>query len=140
MATKQFITGMQGVYLVAAELSRQGFIVSPTSRGAAGADLLVTDQQCRKAFTVQSKTNKKTFGFWLMGTKARKIVSETHIYVLVNLKKGGKEIEFYVVPSKVISKNIDDSDENWNNFYFANAKQAEYYRDRRELFGNPGGS
>lgn len=31
------ITGMRGVYLVAAELSRLGFIVSPTSRGARGA-------------------------------------------------------------------------------------------------------
>jgi hypothetical protein len=63
MATSQQITGMQGVYLVAVELSERGFIVSPTSRGAAGADLLVTDQKCRSAYTVQVKTNKRTFGF-----------------------------------------------------------------------------
>lgn len=30
------ISGIRGVYLVAAELSRLGFIVSPTSRGAFG--------------------------------------------------------------------------------------------------------
>lgn len=40
MASKGQMTGMLGVYLVAAELSRLGFIVSPTSRSAAGADLL----------------------------------------------------------------------------------------------------
>ena len=39
----RYITGMRGVYLVAAELSKRGFIASPTSRGAQGADLLVTD-------------------------------------------------------------------------------------------------
>jgi hypothetical protein len=58
MATKGQMTGMLGVYLVAAELSRLGFIVSPTSRSAAGADLLVTDQECQKAWSVQVKTNK----------------------------------------------------------------------------------
>ena len=45
MAKNAIISGMTGVYLVAAELSKRGFIVSPTSRGAEGADLLVTDQE-----------------------------------------------------------------------------------------------
>jgi hypothetical protein len=52
MASKAQMTGMLGVYLVAAELSGRGFIVSPTSRSAFGADLLVTDQQCKKAWSV----------------------------------------------------------------------------------------
>jgi hypothetical protein len=39
-----------GVYLVAAELSYRGFIVSPTSRSAIGADLLVTDQECKRTW------------------------------------------------------------------------------------------
>ena len=34
MANEGQMTGMLGVYLVAAELSRLGFIVSPTSRSA----------------------------------------------------------------------------------------------------------
>jgi hypothetical protein len=46
---------MRGVYLVASELARLGFIVSPTSRSAIGADLLVTNQSCKKAFSVQVK-------------------------------------------------------------------------------------
>src|SRR5579864_5589241 len=40
MRTKGYVTGMLGVYLTAAELTQLGFIVSPTSRSAFGADLL----------------------------------------------------------------------------------------------------
>ena len=50
MASKQQLTGMRGVYLVAAELSRLGLIASPTSRSAIGADILATDQSCQKNF------------------------------------------------------------------------------------------
>jgi len=37
------LTGMRGVYLVAAELSGRGFIASPTARSAREADILCTD-------------------------------------------------------------------------------------------------
>src|SRR5439155_25614959 len=69
------LTGMRGVYLVAPELSRRGFIASPTSRSAIGADILATDQACRRTYSVQVKTNAKTFGFWLLTEKARTTVS-----------------------------------------------------------------
>ena len=107
MASKGQMTGMRGVYLVAAELSRLGFIVSPTSRSAAGADILVTDQNCQRAYSVQVKTNASTFSFWLIGKKAKETVSDSHIYVLVNIKKtksNGEIIEYFIVPSKQLSK------------------------------------
>ena len=63
MATSQQITGMQGAFLTAAELSKRWFIVSSPSRGAFGADLLITDHSCNRVFSVQVKTNKKTFTF-----------------------------------------------------------------------------
>jgi hypothetical protein len=50
---------MRGVYLVASELSRLGFIASPTSRSAIGADILVTDQKCKRTYSVQVKKNAK---------------------------------------------------------------------------------
>ena len=43
MTSRAQLTGMRGVYLVAAELTRLALIVSPTSRSAQVADLLVTD-------------------------------------------------------------------------------------------------
>ena len=78
------LTGMRGVYLVAAELSRLGFIASPTSRSALAADILVTDQACRRAFSVQVKSNAAAANFWLVGKHT--VVSNTHVYVFVNLR------------------------------------------------------
>lgn len=70
-------TGMQGVYLVAAELTYRGFIVSITSRNAFGADLLVTDQQCRQAWSVQVKTNHQAMSFWLVSNRMDEILAPT---------------------------------------------------------------
>jgi hypothetical protein len=50
------MTGMHGVYMAAAELTKRGMVVSPTSRSSFGADLLVTDQHFQKAWSVQVKT------------------------------------------------------------------------------------
>jgi len=79
MPSKGQMTGMRGVCLVAAELSRLGFIVSPTSRSAAGADLLVTNHSCLRAFSVQVKTNATSFGFWLVGKHALDLKARSHI-------------------------------------------------------------
>lgn len=106
MAAKRQMTGMLGVYLVAAELSRLQFIVSPTSRSAAGADLLVTDQACQKAWSVQVKTNMKPANFWLLGKHASSIKSDSHMYVFVNVGKKSDRPEYLVVPSAHVAKNM----------------------------------
>ena len=96
MASKGQFTGMTGVYLVAAELSRRQFVVSPTSRSAQGADLLVTDAECGKTYAVQVKTNAKAFNFWLVNAMTRRIVSDNLVYAFVNLRKTGTD-EFFLV-------------------------------------------
>jgi hypothetical protein len=67
------MTGMLGVYLAATELVRRGFIVSPTSRSAIGADLLVTDRSCRRAWSVQVKTNASMAKNWLVNPRAKQL-------------------------------------------------------------------
>jgi hypothetical protein len=139
--TKQ-LTGMRGVYLVSAELSRLGFLAAPTSRSAIGADILATDQGCQRAYSVQVKANARTFGFWLVGAKALTTYSETHIYVLVNIRsrKGTEEIEYYVVPSKVIAEKTVHSyaatkaKSEWFQF---NLIDAMPYKDQWLVFGAP---
>jgi hypothetical protein len=128
MASTGQMTGMRGVYLVAAELSRLGLIASPTSRSAIGADVLVTDHLCSRSFSVQVKTNAKTFNFWLVGKKAQEMVAPTHIYVFVNLraKKEGEVIEFYVVPSSIVAKKTrygkaKTTGSEWYSFYLEDA-------------------
>lgn len=135
MASLSQQTGMQGVYLCAAELSHRGFIVSPTSRSAAGADLLVTDQSCNKAFSVQVKTNAKTFGFWLLSKKSQEINSDTHVYILVNLRKNGSK-EFFVLPSRVITRKMFKEKSRTGTVWYAIAyKNVEKYRDKWSIFG-----
>jgi hypothetical protein len=67
MPSKGQQTGMRAVYLVAAELVGCGLIVSPTSRNAFGADLLVTNESCTRAYSVQVKANSRPAPKWLLG-------------------------------------------------------------------------
>lgn len=137
MASKQQLTGMRGVYLVASELSRLGFIASPTSRSAIGSDILATDQSCQNTFSVQGKTNARTFNFWLPTKKTKEQVSDNHIYVLVNLRhnKSGETIEYFIVPSRVISKKMVYSKNKNSEWYAINLKDVEKYRDKWSVFG-----
>ena len=136
MANKSQMTGMLGVYLVAVELTKRGFIVSPTSRSAAGADLLVTDQDCCKAFSVQVKTDQTKSGFFLVGKKAKTAVSPSHIYVFVKLRnsvKKGESVEFYVVTSRQVERLA------WHEGRFPNLKikTIAKFQDKWRLFGDP---
>lgn len=139
MASKGQMTGMRGVYLTASELSRLGFIASPTSRSAAGADLLVTNHSCSAAFSVQVKTNARSFGFWLVGEKAQLISSRSHIYVLVNIRQGkdSETHEYFVVPSRAISQLTQRFDRANSIFYAINRAAVEKYRDKWSVFGKP---
>ncbi len=137
MRTISQLTGMRGVYHVAAELSRLGFIVSPTSRSSIGADLLVTNQTCKRAYSVQVKTNARTFNFWLLNPKAREIVSPTHIYVFVNLRQGGNDIEYFVVPSRQVSNRMVVQRSPRATWYSFSIEDAEPFRNRWNVFGSP---
>lgn len=134
MASKGQMTGMRGVYLVAAELTKRGFIVSPTSRSALGADLLVTDQRCKRAYSVQVKTNARTFNFWLIGKKAKDTISDSHIYVLVNIRsnaKRGEWVELFVVPSRTLAR-LGYHKGNWPDIAYT---KVQKYRDAWAAFG-----
>ena len=138
MASKHQLTGMTGVYLVAAELSRRGFITSPTSRSAYGADLLVTDAFCQRSYVVQVKTNARSFGFWLLSKNARVVKSRSLIYALVNLRKD--RIEYFLVPSRVVAKNVKisrPSKTRKNYWYSVHLERIAKYQDGWRVFKQP---
>ena len=143
MEGKSQLAGMRAVYLTAAELSNMNFIVCTTSRNAQGADLLITDQQCSRAFSVQVKSNTyQNWEYFLIGEKGKDIISETHIYVLVNIKKPSKKnpieiIEYYVVPSKVVAEKIvyEKSKTGKAEWWYVLRKDILPYRDRWDIFG-----
>lgn len=131
------MTGMLGVYLTAAELIRRGFIVSPTSRSAMGADLLVTDQSCKKAWSVQVKTNAKRHGFWLAGKHARTLHSASHVYIFVDVEpKKGAPPDFYVVPSKIVARDATGPQKWSGSFSYI---LDRHYHNKWRIFGDPQG-
>jgi len=135
------MTGMQGVYLVAAELTKRGMIVSPTSRGSFGADLLVTDAKCKKAWSVQVKTNYARPKFWLLNKNSKKTASTSHVYVLVNLgqateKQPRSPPDFYIVSSRVISEYMFiGTAKTGTRFPVISLKDVVEYKDKWTVFG-----
>ena len=138
MASKGQMTGMLGVYLTAVELVKRGFIVSPTSRSAMGADLLVTDQRCCKAWSVQVKTNSSDASFWLVSQKAKETISTSHIYVFVNVPKKTPP-QFYIVPSRIVARSIGSSRASTGSEWHAYFRKSKTDRSREnwKVFGNP---
>ncbi len=137
------MTGTQGVFLVAAELTRNGLIVSPTSRSSFGADLLVTDQKCKRAWSVQVKTNAGRPSFWLLNKHCSETISNTHIYVLVNLGQRNPQREgepdFYVVPSRVLAKRMYETPPRGASgsiFYAISRNKIQEYEDNWTIFQN----
>jgi len=133
MPSKGQLTGMTGVFLVSAELARRGFIACPTSRSARGADILVTDQNCKHACSLQVKTNGKSSSFWLLNPHAKEMVAPTHLYVLVNIRKDRSE--FFVVPSRVVARKMDVVKQGKSTWYSISRKNIREFEDKWDLVG-----
>jgi hypothetical protein len=134
--TKHQFTGMTGLYVVAAELSKRGFIVSPTSRSVQTADLLIADPPCQNVYAVQVKTNASTFGFWLVSAKTANLKSRNLVYALVNLRKSGTA-EIYLVPSAIVAKRVRFSPKSLTrkvDGYSVYLKDIAKYKDRWVIF------
>ena len=129
---KRFVTGMTGVYFVAAELSSRGYVVTTTARNAPGVDIMASRPNLKKAYNIQVKANKPygTQSFWLLGKDARKLVSPNFFYVFVNLKENEKP-DFYVVRSAVVARNIDVSHTKRGHWY--SFQRNARYKDRWAL-------
>lgn len=134
MVPKSQITGMRGVFLVAANLAKLGFVVSPTARNAAGADLLVTDRNCSRAMTVQVKANAKSSRYWLVGKDAGNLISKSHIYVLVN-RCDDENVEYYVVPSRIVAQRARSFKRPNSTWYAIDREDIGKYREKWKAFG-----
>jgi len=102
------LIGISGAHFVAGELTRKGFIATLTSRNTKGIDILVSDSDGKKPIAIQVKATqgKHSPRAWMLSEKAEGIKSDSLFYVFVNLDevKKGKLPEFFVVPSKDVSK------------------------------------
>ena len=107
--------GMRGVYLTAAELSKNSnLVVTVTARNGAGADILAYHRQTGRTFAVQVKTN--TVGsmnvlrsFWLVGKALSGQKSRRDfVWVLVadHSVNHAKPPEFWIVPDRLALASI----------------------------------
>jgi hypothetical protein len=106
------LSGVAGEYLVAAELSRRGYVASLTLRNARGIDILASNAAASKSVGIQVKTNQDSRLGWLLNKKAEDYSEDNLFYVFVNLNGGGQP-DFYVVPSEIVSKAIRESHKWW---------------------------
>ena len=106
------LSGVAGEYLVAAELSRRGYVASLTLRNARGIDILASNAAASRSVGIQVKTNQDSRLGWLLNKKAEDYSENRLFYVFVNLN-GGSQPDFYVVPSKIVSKAVRESHKYW---------------------------
>jgi hypothetical protein len=127
---------MRGVYLVAAELTRRGLVVSPTLRNASGADLLATDPECRRAWSVQVKTNTDRNPCWLVGERAKTTASPSHVYVFVTLE-GKQGLEYLAVSSGFVASHVDEDQHKSGTFFSFDRRKLEPNYDGWKIFQVP---
>jgi hypothetical protein len=96
-------TGAIGTYLVAAELVRQGFIVSALSQTAKGIDILAADPQTLRPLAIQVKTTERKGRTWLLNQKVEVHTTPGLFYCFVSMPPGSPP-EFFVAPAAVVAQ------------------------------------
>ena len=66
------LSGVAGKYLVAAELSRRGYIVSITLRNTRGIDILASNADATRSVGIQVKTNQRSSRSWVLTEKVER--------------------------------------------------------------------
>jgi hypothetical protein len=138
--------GIAGEYLVAAELTRRGYVASLTLRNTRGIDILTSNSEATKSVGIQVKTSQGAQPRWMMSKKAEKEVAENLFYVFVCLVPHAAPT-FHVAPRHVVAKYITKSHRRWlkipgkhgqkhRDSSLRSFRDTEHkYKDRWELLG-----
>lgn len=109
------ISGMVGVYHVACELSRRGYIALPTNRNVAGIDIVVCNQKGLNQTILQLKTQQKKADFWLVNGPVPDYMKNSRraFYVFVRLDKKQDKFECFIASTKDVAKQIEGYVKDW---------------------------
>lgn len=128
---KKQATGMAGVYYVAAELSKRGYIALVTTRNTKATDLVVVDDGTGKSANFQVKTNgvDTSDNFWLLSIKDQDEHPANFIYAFVKLFRDKSPV-IYIVPAQVVKKNLSvDTAKTGSVWYSISKSTIEDYKE-----------
>jgi len=97
------ITGMAGEFLVAGKLFKRKLLVSVTMGNAKAIDLFVHNPKTNKTFAVQVKTLRGKNCFPIR--KEKIIPNYTYVFVILNHDE--QDEEYFIIPGKMILKDIN---------------------------------
>jgi hypothetical protein len=106
------LSGVSGEYLVAAELSRRGFVASLTLKNTRGIDILASNLAATKQAAIQVKTEQGSGKDWMLTEKAESVAGPRLFYVFVRLHGLGQP-DFYIVPSRVVARFVRTNHRRW---------------------------
>lgn len=107
------LAGVAGEYFVAAELSARGYVASITLRNTKGIDILCSNEEATRNISIQVKTNSGSNRSWLLNKKGENYHAPNLFYVFVNLNSGLSPVDYFIVPSEIVSSYIKETHATW---------------------------
>jgi hypothetical protein len=117
LGTQKILRGNASEFHVAGELSRRGIIAMVTLGNCPTTDILCSNTEGTKFVHIQVKTFKPGSPTCSVGKKAEINYGRNFFWVLAGIpypEKGG-DFTYYVIPSKHMSKNIEENHRIWGN-------------------------
>ena len=106
MKVPNSLIGAAGEYLVAAELSRRGWLATVTIKNAPGTDVLAQDLESKRVVAIQTKTATRE-GRWILGRQEEApTTAPDEWFVLVSLGKQSSDQRFWVMPRNHVAAYI----------------------------------
>ncbi len=107
--------GNASQFFVAAELCRREYVALVTMGNTPNTDILVSNREGTKFVHIQVKTYKPGNRTVSVGKKAEKDYGKNFLWVLAGIPTQHQTVDFeyYIIPSKVMSKNIANEYRTW---------------------------
>lgn len=113
MKISKQLCGVAGEYFAAAEISRRGYLAAITLRNSDGVDILVSNIEGDKLFSIQVKTtqNKKK---WILNKKVENEKYENKYFAFVNMPENlNMQPEYFIIKSNILAENIFKGHRSW---------------------------
>jgi hypothetical protein len=106
------LVGVAGEYLVAAELSRRGYVAALTLRNTRGIDILASNRDATRPVGIQVKTCQRATADWVMTKKVEPDLAENLFYVFVCIPPGAPA-SFHIVPRRAVGQFVRETHQRW---------------------------